>query len=485
MGRHAHVLSAGSTAPALEPFARFLALRPPRGYRTSFVPVLRARFVTTAALTALTFASLPARAGNSDTFFLGNEAALMAGAVTASTRGATALWYNPAGLAINGASSVDASLNAYLLRFGGTPDLVTDAAKGGTQQKLTTLDISPVPTVLSYTRKLGNWQIGAGLFVPNRSSTLPRTKVSVAGGNGQTLSLAQDGNSRFSEYYAGIGVGRSLAPNFRVGGALFVYYSSRVDTNMVYVGSGESDTSATQGALLHDTYDETRVGYQFVWGFQWAFAHRFQFGTTFRSPVFQAYQIIQQVTATALGAEAVPHRQSLEFGETVGLKDALLKPMRAHFGLSYEPPKWRIAIEGNVQAPYDNPGNRDGTSRAVGNVRLGVRHDFSENLSLGGGVFTDFSPYDPLTSPKSASIDYYGVSLGVRMANLYTARKAGEAKDGSLVMSSTFGISYAYGTGTLGNIELASAATGAVAATRLDAVTAHEFTFYLGSTLEM
>jgi hypothetical protein len=43
-------------------------------------------------------ASLPARAGNDDEIFVGNQAAMTAGAVSATISDSSPTWYNPAGL---------------------------------------------------------------------------------------------------------------------------------------------------------------------------------------------------------------------------------------------------------------------------------------------------------------------------------------------------------------------------------------------------
>lgn len=135
-----------------------------------------------------------ASAGNLDTFVLGNDAAMMGGAVSATATGSTAIWYDPAGLDGATFQSVDVGFNAYAVRFGSSPDLTADASKGGHREKLTNLDISPVPTTLAYTRRIGGWQVGAGLFVPNRSLYLRRTLVRVTDGN-RVTSLVLDGNS--------------------------------------------------------------------------------------------------------------------------------------------------------------------------------------------------------------------------------------------------------------------------------------------------
>src|SRR5262245_26975794 len=64
---------------------------------------------------------VPARAGNLDSFPLGNEAAMTAGAVVASTQDAAATWYNPAGLGSIERDSVDGSASVIAYRIGHFP----------------------------------------------------------------------------------------------------------------------------------------------------------------------------------------------------------------------------------------------------------------------------------------------------------------------------------------------------------------------------
>jgi len=64
--------------------------------------VRHGRTATLAGVLFTALSSSPVAAGNLDTYFIGNTSAMMAGAITAATRDAEALWYNPAGLALAG-----------------------------------------------------------------------------------------------------------------------------------------------------------------------------------------------------------------------------------------------------------------------------------------------------------------------------------------------------------------------------------------------
>src|SRR5688572_24815439 len=70
------------------------------------------------ALVLVVMAMLPgvARAGNEDSYFQGNEAALFGGAVVAGVSDASSVWYNPAGLGSNERNKLDLSGSAFVLR---------------------------------------------------------------------------------------------------------------------------------------------------------------------------------------------------------------------------------------------------------------------------------------------------------------------------------------------------------------------------------
>jgi hypothetical protein len=445
------------------------------------------------ALVVSAFSARDAFAGNGDMFMMGNDAAMMGGAVTATARGSTAVWYNPAGvdgenvhiprsrLAADPGNfhSVDVAFNAYAVRFGGSPDVIADASKGGSREKLTNVDFSPVPTALAYTRRIGGFQLGAGLFVPNRGVYIPRTLARVTDGD-RVTSVVVDGNNKFSEYYAGFALGGAVTERFRVGAALFGYYSKQLDTEGIYAG-----TTTLGGehafAFSHTTTDRMRLGGQLVWGMQWMPTDAWQFGVTFRSPVLSAYQSTQTVDLTG-GAVEGQRESNVVFQENKGSGRSVLRPMRVHFGAGFTHDGWQLGLDGSVQAPHVADRVEDST-RSVWNVRAGVLRTVNNKVSIGGGLFTDRSPYDPATAFRYGSIHYYGVTVALRLGELLTVRSEDDPKERPLLFGSTFAVSYAYGTGTFGNQELTPIPGGARTELRLDPVTAHEIVFHVGSTL--
>ena len=102
-----------------------------------------------------------AHAGNDDGVLVGNDAALMAGAVTATVVDGSALWYNPAGLAAARVDTVDVSGSAFVLRTYHAKELLSGADGSNSDAKVT--EIVSVPSALTFVRKLApGLNVGAG-----------------------------------------------------------------------------------------------------------------------------------------------------------------------------------------------------------------------------------------------------------------------------------------------------------------------------------
>lgn len=441
---------------------------------------------------AVALAAPVARAGNLDTFFLSNDAATIGGAATATAKSAGALWYNPAGLTETTGFQVDVNATAYLIRFGGSPDLTAPTGVAASRRKLTTLDLVAVPTALAVARSFGRTHVSIGVFSPNRVTAYPRTSIAVRDASGTPVETTLDGNSRYTEYYGGIGFGYAVTDTLSFGATAFGVYTS--DVNTLALSSHRGEISAPLDTLvLHTTRDELRLGVQLVWGLRWVPTPRTQVGLVFRSPTVQVFDQVQGVTVLGTGTAAPSSGAApgtrpaigyfLDFSGDAGLRSQFLRPMRAHLGVAHTFGKVEVAADGSLQAPSSGSGVPEST-RAVANARLGVRGPVGKSTTLGGGVFTDRSPTKDNAGALTGSLNYYGGSLGLELSSLYRVRSEDDAKERPLVMSTTVAVAYMIGTGRLGNLTAAPGEGGGlVLGSSLERVVAHEIMIHVGSTL--
>lgn len=417
-----------------------------------------------------------ANAGNAETFYLGNDAALLAGAASASVQGASAVWYNPARIEEGHADSIDASGTAYLLRFGGNPDLEATPGVPATRQKLVTLDFNAVPTALALKREVFGVRIAAGVFVPNRTVAYPRTLVRLFPRNQEPAEIALDGNTHFTEYYAGAGGAVVLAPHLTLGGSVFGYYSTEVSTVALAAKSGTSFLSAS------GTRDEQRLGVQAVTGLSWRVVPRLRVAFVLRSPVLQVLGQSQQsdisVSSGTSGSQA-----DIDFAEAaLGTRSALLTPLRGEIGAALDvTPRTTAAVDVKMRGALSTT---DAGRIAVPtvDVRGGARHRAGQNFWIGGGLFTDRSAAAPSTAAAATVLDFYGATIGFELGRPY--RVVGEQRDAhTMVFSTALALSYAVGLGTVGNLAVSPRDGNIELASRRQDVVAHEFMFMIGTSL--
>src|ERR1041385_3900288 len=108
-----------------------------------------------------------AHAGNEDSFLYGDQAALVGGAVVATSRNTASIWYNPAGLALNERGRIELSGTAFPLRYRPIGDgLVSDLPGGAAARTIPSRRVYVVPPALAVARELSpGLSIGAGIFV--------------------------------------------------------------------------------------------------------------------------------------------------------------------------------------------------------------------------------------------------------------------------------------------------------------------------------
>jgi len=426
-----------------------------------------------------------ARAGNFDTFYLGNEAAMQAGAATASARRASAIWYNPAGLAQLDHSSIDASATAFSLTLGEDIDL-DSTVPGSETTRLKSTPLSVVPAALSYARRLSWAGVGFALFVPTQESQFIRTRLRVPSVS-QPLSygLSVDASSVSQEYYAGPALAISLGERLRLGFALLAHYRTELTQTTLQFSATAGDISGN--VLAHTTEDQQSVGVQPIAGVQFQANADWQLGFVLRAPTLRLYRqaqnIEQSLTTTPDGT---PPEVDDEFSESSGFSSAILAPLRVHFGVARELGSGQIAAEVSYRAPL-----RDAEllvdQRGKVDARIGVQGPISDRVAVGSGIFSDRSA-DRLTEDANGrDIDYYGLSFGVQLDTPYgVISRQGEPFEAPrpLIFRTTLVLSYMLGLGQLQRLELGEGGADgpSIEVTNQD-VLVHQVVLNVGATL--
>lgn len=425
-------------------------------------------------------------AGNTDSYYMGVDATLQAGAITADTGAGGSTWYNPAGLAQAHASALDASVSAYSVRLGGHPDF--DSATEGSQvTRLTAIDLRVVPAALSFVRRIGDLGVGLGVFVPTVQSLQMRTLVtSDPDGSVGVPHFGIDAIEHSLDYHAGLAVGAQVAPRVRVGGSLFVNYKSSL--SIAAAGISYRLPAARQlSAMSHETVDWQQVGAQLVLGVQLQLSPLWNFGSVLRLPSLRLYEDHQQVSMQTWVAGGNPPEAAhqMTFQERAGLSSTMMLPARFHVGVSRKLEAGRVALDLNYQTPFHN--DRMGLSwEPTFNARLGAQQAVGDEFTLGGGLFTDHSPTRFTGSVGESDIDFYGVTAALNWGSSYEVRPVGSPTESTslLTFGTTLALSYAAG---FGNVARGEITLGGPSGARLDVfsepVVAHEITLHLSSSL--
>lgn len=420
-------------------------------------------------------------AGNEDEFFVGNRAAMTAGAVTATVDDGSAVFYNPAGLGAVKRSSIDVSASAYGLRFYNAPGFLSTV--DGLQKTASVTEFVSIPTELAYVRVLGNGlSLGLGYFVPRSSDLVLREHLdgpAVDGSSSWDFAL----RSNDTHYVLSAALGGRVRPWLRLGVGLFANYNQFVESVALSgsVARGEDTIKSMQIAGLDDG---TAIGGQLVVGAQFDLTDRVSVGLTAKSPRVRFSKTLSgrftSVTATLEdGTQPALASESGDLSEKGAAR--LVQLGRYHAGVAFQLAKGTLSLGADVQPGYfDAKAAVD--QHFVINGRLAYCWSVSKSIKLGAGLFSDRSNENLSDALVSSQTDFYGTTFGVEISNLHKL-SAHEPVD-SLILSSVFALKYAYGTGDTrlvrGDPE---APVNALFSPASGTLTAHEFSLHVGSAL--
>ncbi|MFK7984552.1 MAG: OmpP1/FadL family transporter [Sandaracinaceae bacterium] len=426
---------------------------------------------------ALTPAS--ARAGNGDGVLVGNDAAISAGAVSAVVSDGSSTWYNPAGLASAERSAVDMNGSAISLRASEEGGLIR--ATTGESNDGGYLEFVSVPSAVTLARQLEpGLTVAFGVFASRFGQNTTRTSLNTdTGPNTARWTLS---SSEFrATYHAGGAIGVQVADQLRFGISLFGVYQERSDsfqTAGAFDLGGDTTRLNARGGISQVRSFGAELGV----GVQWEPNPGVLIAFTARSPGLELLTQLRSTT-TQINAEVSDLDLDLvdftpEDDERLAPGIAVLTAGRFNLAFAYRFRRGWIAVEVDVQPPLElDPVLR---RRLVWNARVGGRYRVDDQLSIGGGFFTDISEGRPIRELGETQVDFYGLTAGFEFR---TPHSLGPDEDvDTIVFSTTAALRYAVGVGEVGGL-LFDPNQG----TRRDTVpvgtTIHEVGLHLGSAL--
>lgn len=455
---------------------------------------MRSTLVVAVILAAVMAVDAPqVRAGNQNSFFLGNIAAICGGAVAVVGDDGASLWYNPAGLVAVRRDTLDLSGSAYTLRIRDYPKLLRGDMPDRPDALDPVLDLSSselltVPSAVAYVRRLTpDLSLGFGVFVPLMDSFSATSTLQVREPSAN-LDAAVDLSGSTTVYTATVGLGWRVDERLRLGATLALYYQEIDVAQRLLFGydSPEANNPAKGNGAIVQEDEIDRFGFNVFLGAQWQVSDAWALGLVLRSPLVQFHDSHNQ-RRFQLGADIAPDGEATITSEFAPLHEsgftaAINLSFAGTLAIAWTPSdRAFLSLELDIQ-----PGSHDeGIVRElVWNVRLGGVIPLGDTFKIGAGLFTDRS-WEP--RPKEAWVDrvnYYGIATGFYFETplKLVVDAAGNTKD-SLVFTSVFGLRYAVGFGeTLRAVADPTGVHTDPSLTMID-LTFHEFSLHVGSGL--
>jgi opacity protein-like surface antigen len=432
---------------------------------------------------AATLASGAAHAGNEDELLVGNDAALVGGAVVATVHDGGAIWYNPGGLGGITRHQLDLTTSAYSLRFYRARTYLQSAQ--GARSGLSVAEFVTVPTQVSYVRPLSDaLTIGFGFFQPRSSKLIINERLDASTGN-LSSQWAVDAVSSYAEYALGAGLGFVPIAGLRLGAGLLGRWDTLTESANVS-GNVASNGTTTQLLQVAEFRKQNLFGLEPIAGVQWDVTEQLTLGVNLRGPRLSLFNDGEERFQTSLASTtsgtpvlvASPTRQNI--GGT-GLE--FVRWGRYYAGLAYRFERVRVSADADVQ-----PGRVDveaGVERRFAwNARAGVAYELSESVVLGAGLFTDRAADNRQRGTLATSGgNFYGGTAGIRLATERLLAPTEPAD--SLTFTSVFAFRYAQASAQAEALVVDPTQPNAAATLQLvrSDLTIRELAFYVGSGL--
>jgi hypothetical protein len=407
---------------------------------------------------ALAYPARPARAGNDEGILVGGQAALTAGALTATVSDGSASWYNPAGLARIEGGKVDINASVYGVSLVSSDRLFT--LPDGTHTEASATDWQLIPSALSYVRQVSERSVMAfSIIVPSTSDIDLRALALESDGTRWTFGV----DSLRNEYDYIVSIGTRLREGLLIGFSLHgIYISTERKTQ---IGRGTPGDSSAPFETYSTHYTLGDYGLRMGLGLQWMPSPRFALGVALQTPTLTGFRDVRSSTIRSSFADAVGSFSTSDRDELNSVWE-LSTPLSLRVGFAYSLGSAQLLLDGSLLSPLDSP-ERALDRKLTGNARAAVMLALSQQLSVGLGAFTD------LSGARTRGADYAGVAGGVRMVRPY--RMADGARE--LSFMTMLAGRYAYGWGRTQGVRFD--AEGEFALTQVP-FRAHELAFNLG-----
>jgi len=433
----------------------------------------------------------PAAAGNDDSFFQGNEAAMQGGAVAATGTGAGQLWYNPGALALGEGNRIELSGSLFTLRFRELDPYMEIAAPDGSvvaSDRERSIDFLSVPSALSYTRRIGSRvRAGVGVFVQLQDSVDLNNTLRWSDGAGTDLTYGRALKFSQQRLFAGPGLSVDLG-KLSLGASLFFVYeqSAYEEISTLFVSApGPSTAAATEEYRV----DTRRYGLELVLGAHLQLSDRVHTGLVLRGPRLRLTDELS-LGRVATESYATPDGSNVTTADEPPFAfrsdRPLAAPARLIFALGYVTGDLTLAAEVDVAHPYSGFEEYLWTY----NLRAGATVRVTETMKLGVGFFTDRANVASSNSAFQSFLDFYGGNLAVSTATPVGVRADEDGTPDRLVFHSTVSLRYAAGVGSgSGAIALADAidddaSIGVFLFGEEQRFLVHELALYIGSGLD-
>ena len=402
-------------------------------------------------------------AGNTNEQLFGSHATMLAGAVVATVPDASAVVYNPAGLARMRWSTLDITTSAFVLRNFHVPDLLT--APIGANPDNSFSEFLNVPAALTFARPISDTiSLGAGVFTAKQGNLNIKSSLPLTIDEEHLSTWRLEVRERSSTTHYGAGAGWRAHPALYVGMSLLL--TQRVETS-TEIQSGGYINEAQFETIAFDTqiyeYDFTSLDLSPLLGVQYttgglSVGASAQLGTLFLHDSEESWVLAEYATRFSSEEDTADdfggdYDADYEIEEEEIRSEPLdyLGDSKLRVGVAYQWDGGMVAAD--LDMLYTLPGLanlREGTHL---NLQLGTQWRLTPMLWLGAGVFTDRA-IEEISGliPGEYEVDLYGGTVSVRIGD--ERALATEESADIIGFDTTIGLRVAHGNGQIAGLRV-------------------------------